>query len=133
MTPPVLQALVLADQIYVDRETGKKVIAGTFNALISAKFPSQFERKTWAYICLTEVSGKTDIVLRYVDLDDNSVLLESPSMEVNAASPLHSVEVITEIPPFPMPKPGTYAFEVYTGDDLLGSLRVTVNALTEKQ
>ena len=109
------------------------MIAGTFNALISAKFPSQFERKTWAYICLTEVAGETDIILRYVDLDDNSVLLESPPLEVKAASPLHSVEVITEIPPFPMPKPGTYAFEVYSHGDMLGSLRVTVNALPEKE
>ena len=34
---PVLQALVLADKVYHDRQTGKKIIAGTFNAIVKGK------------------------------------------------------------------------------------------------
>ena len=33
MPKPLLQALLLADHVYQDRDTGKKVIAGTFNQL----------------------------------------------------------------------------------------------------
>ena len=34
---PVLQALLLADHIYQDKDTGKKIIAGTFNSLSISK------------------------------------------------------------------------------------------------
>ena len=33
MPKPLLQALILADHVYQDAQTGKKVIAGTFNQL----------------------------------------------------------------------------------------------------
>ncbi|MBN1395188.1 MAG: hypothetical protein JW959_09205 [Pirellulales bacterium] len=37
MPKPVLQALVLADHVYQDKITGKKIIAGTFNRVCFAK------------------------------------------------------------------------------------------------
>ncbi len=41
MIRPILQAMVLADQVYEDKSTGKKVIAGTFNTLLFARRPTQ--------------------------------------------------------------------------------------------
>ena len=40
MIRPILQAMVLADQVYEDKSTGKKVIAGTFNTLLFARRPT---------------------------------------------------------------------------------------------
>jgi hypothetical protein len=37
MSKPLLQALLLADHVYQDKDTGKKVIAGTFNSLSISK------------------------------------------------------------------------------------------------
>lgn len=37
MPKPVLQALILADHVYQDRETGKRIIAGTFNQIFFTK------------------------------------------------------------------------------------------------
>lgn len=37
MPKPVLQALILADHVYQDRETGKRIIAGTFNQIFFSK------------------------------------------------------------------------------------------------
>ena len=37
MPKPVLQALLLADHVYQDKDTGKKIIAGTFNSLSISK------------------------------------------------------------------------------------------------
>ena len=58
---PVLQALVLADHVYVDAETGKKIIAGTFNELHAAEFPTQFAHVTFAYLCLTDLRGEAEL------------------------------------------------------------------------
>ena len=126
---PVLQALVLADQVYVDGRTGKKVIAGTFDRLSARKFPATFQRTTWAFVSLTDIQGSASIHLRYTDLHANEVLLGTKRMTVTCNDPLRSVELIIEVPPFPMPHAGPYAFELYTGEELLGSLRVSVTQI----
>lgn len=125
---PILQALILADHIYVE-VTGKKIIAGVFNRLWSNKFPTQFARTTWAYLCLTDVLGSVPISLRYTDLRTNEVLLATRPLTAESSDPLASTEIIIEVPPFPMPHDGTYAFEVFAKDESIGSLRITVSKL----
>ncbi|MFO0946683.1 MAG: hypothetical protein U1D30_12160 [Planctomycetota bacterium] len=124
---PVLQALLLADHVYIDNTTGKKVIAGTFNHLTATEFPSMFERRKHAFLSLTEVRGKASITLRYVDLSTNDVMLEIPNLDVFEKDPLQTVEVVVAIPKFPMPHPGAYAFEAHCEGELLGFLRVFVS------
>lgn len=131
-TKPVLQALVLADQVYTDAVTKKKIIAGTFNHLWAGEFPTTFERKTYAFICVTEVYGKVPIVLRYVDLYSNEVLMESPRVEVRADDPTESVEMVFPVPPFPMPREGVFAFEVHAGGEVLGSLRIKASKIPDR-
>lgn len=121
---PILQALVLADHVYVDAATGKKIIAGTFSQLLAASFPRMFGRTTWAYVCLTEVRGTVPIALRYTDLQTNEVLLSTRALTIQSDDPLASRELMIEVPPFPMPHAGTYVFEVYAGDEAIGSLRI---------
>lgn len=121
---PTLQALVLADHIYVDRFTGKNVIAGTFNRLWAEKFPQQLSRATFAYICLTNIHAATRLMLCFVDLKTHNVIMKTRSIEVKVDNPLVSTELIIQIPPFPMPAPGFYAFELHAGDEMVGSLRI---------
>lgn len=124
---PTLQALVLADHVYVDGATGKKIIAGTFNALgAPAQFPGRFERHTYAYLSVTNVEGKSTLTLRFVDLKDNSVVMQGRSSEVTFPDRLRSTELIIPVPPFPMPHPGMFAFEVWLGDEPIGSLRIEI-------
>lgn len=126
---PTLQALVLADQVYVDARTGKKIISGTFSNLWAKTFPASFGRSTWAYVCLTEVQGTVPITLRYTDLANNEVLLGTKEISVQSDNPLASHELIVEVPPFPMPHAGVFVFEVYAGDEAIGSLRITASEL----
>ena len=124
---PVLQALVLADHIYVDKDTGKKIIAGTFHELIGrASFPTNLGFVTNAFISLTNFSGKRTIKLRYVDLAESKILLETSDIEISCDDPLRTVDCVVQIPPFPMPHPGAYAFEVDCNGEIVGALRITV-------
>lgn len=124
---PILQALLLADHVYIDSGTGKKVIAGTFNHLTASEFPSMFERRKFAFLSLTEVRGNVAVMLRYVDLATNDVLMEIPNLSVTEKDPLQTVEIVVEIPHFPMPHPGAYAFEAHAEGELLGFLRIFVS------
>lgn len=128
---PTLQALLLADQVYTDRATGKHVIAGTFNGLFASEFPAVFGRATFVYLSLTNIRKKVEIRLRYVSLKDYSVLLEATPITIECSDPLATVELAVQIPPFPMPEPGSYAFEVHSGGELIGSTRMLVQAKPE--
>lgn len=128
---PKMQALILADQIYVDEETKKKVIAGTFSSLWSSQFPTQYQGMTKAYVSLTNCRGVTKLSLRWVDLKHDSVLMRSPTVSFESKDPLQTIDFIMDIPPFPMPYPGHFAFELYCNDQRLGALRVSVGLRTE--
>lgn len=124
---PKLQAIVLADRIYADQQTGKKIIAGTFNTLSSTRFPCKYNTTTFAYICATNVRGRAPLHLRYVDLKTNEILFRSGELELLSQGPLESIELIVEVPPFPMPHPGVFVFEVVSREEPIGSYRILVN------
>ena len=125
---PILQALVLADHVYIDAKTGKKIIAGTFNHLAAPEFPSFFGRTTYAFISMTEVHGNLPVTLKYTDLSNSEVLLEIRDLPMEAPNdPLATVEMVVELPRFPMPHEGIFAFEVYAHEEQIGTLRIQVS------
>jgi len=141
---PTLQALLLADHVYQDKDTGKKIIAGTFNVLhVSPRKPTSGDapqpaegqrqmsvkevRKVGsptAFISLTEIREPTELELRYIDLSNNVVLIGA-KLQVICRDPLSTVEAIVSLPPLPAPHPGVYALELLWNDELMGSLRIT--------
>jgi hypothetical protein len=130
---PILQALVLADHIYIDAKTGKKIIAGTFNHLAAPEFPSHFGRTTYAFISMTEVHGNTPVTLKYTDLSNSETLMEIRDLPMEAPNdPLATVEMVVELPRFPMPHEGIFAFEVYAHEEPIGSLRIQVSQSNEE-
>jgi hypothetical protein len=139
---PVLQALLLADQVYQDKASGKCIVAGIFGVLFKIKAsqqeskedsgvrriqPHEFRRagSPSCYISLTGVRGTLPLELRYVDLADNSVLM-SLCFEHSNADPVATVEIIMPVPPLPTPHAGDYALELLTDNELIGSHRIRV-------
>ena len=146
---PVLQALLLADHVYQDATTGKKVIAGTFNRLRFLKkqrpeSPKEVENagaqrqviagvhvgSPYAYISLTDIRGSLSCVLRYVDLEDNKALLET-KFSITCDDPLETAEIVVPMPPLPTKKAGIHALELLCNDTPVGSLRITVEEIEE--
>jgi hypothetical protein len=126
LTVPVLQSILLADHIYIDASTNKKVIAGTFNRIRALHVPGHFPRTTWAYLCLTDVTVPVELALRYVDLRTNQVLMGLGGINAQAKSPLDNVECVVEVPPLPLPHRGVFAFEAHCCGQLLGAVRIVV-------
>ena len=126
---PVLQTIVLADHVYVDALTQKKVIAGTFSRLWSPQFPAKLDRNTGAYLVLANCHGQLRLQIRYVDLQDESVLMKSSELVIQTGDPLQTHEVVMEVPPFPMPHEGQYIFEVYCNGNQIGGIRLIVEKI----
>ena len=144
---PVLQALILAERVYEDRNTGKKVIAGTFNSVFykrladlvkEVELPSgeKVQRvpggmhggSPTAYISITDVHDGTELTLQFVNLTKNVVLMQT-QLVVDCEDRLRTVEIVTPLPPLPISEDGTYALEVVCEGDILGSHRITAREL----
>ena len=128
MEEPTLQALVLADYIHTDRGTGKRTICGPFNGIAAETFgeKSALPFPPWAYIVMTGLKGKYDLVLQYVDLKDNRLLMRSPIFRVKSEDALRNFDLAIEIPNLPLLHPGVYALELCWNEQLIGSIRIPV-------
>lgn len=144
---PILQSLLLADHLYKDGRSGKYVVCGIFNTYFLKKTdPSKLQNTNaaqielqsspspgspFAYLSITEFSGKRPFELRWVSLTDHSVLM-SCKFDLECDDPIKTLEVGVELPRLPMKlEEGVYALELLCDDFPLGSHRVTAKFLEE--
>jgi hypothetical protein len=81
----------------------------------------------FCYVSLTEIHGEQSFALRFVDLNDNSVLFEM-QFKINSPSPLQIIDLGVPLPPLPCDKPGVFALELlWAKDEPLGSCRLIVS------
>ena len=140
LVKPVLQALVLAERIWEDKD-GRKIIGGTFNVLWFTDWPLVKDVETpsgetqrfvqggmnpgapYAYISLTDVCDNTEIELQFVSLTKNVVIFSS-SIVVHCNSRLATIEIVAPLPPLPIHHEGVYAFEIVCEGEVIGSHRI---------
>lgn len=127
--PPILQAFVLADHIYTDAATGKRIVAGTFGQIYVTTFPAKHP-SSCALVMLTEFNGTAPLQLRFVRLRDNRVLMQSGKIQVECDDPLAVVDLAIAIPAIPLPEAGRYCFECHVDDMLIGAVRLTATQLS---
>jgi hypothetical protein len=123
-TQPSLQALLLADHVYKDANSGKFVIAGTFRQLWAHEFPTNYTREVYVYVALSGIRSKTKLLVRFVDLSNLEVLFQSPEVGVDGDDPLATLEFCMALPGLPMPHPGAFAVELAADFQTIGSVRV---------
>lgn len=124
---PVLQALVLCDYIYSDRESGKHVLAGTFDTIQATKTgPECAYGAVWLYLKLLDAIFPCVLQVRYVALDDGRVLLESSNLTVKNSKVRGNIERGIKVPLLPLPAYGKYALELHANEIYVGRVLVTV-------
>ena len=145
---PVLQALLVADRVYEDRATGKRIVAGIFDKLSFQKIAQPDAENVnepigqtrlllgggnpgspYAYISLTAIHGKQRFVVRYVYLNEDRVLFQT-GFQVESPSPLETAQIVLPLPTLPIIGAGAYALELLCDDDdPIGSFRILVEEL----
>lgn len=116
---PHVQAIVLCDHIYRDDETGKCVIAGTFNRVYLNSFPGEYQPAS-IYLNLSDFHGNHSIRFRFLRLSDHSLLEESPPFELVHEDRREHHECIFDLPPLEFPEEGRYTLEILYDDDTIG-------------
>jgi hypothetical protein len=149
---PIVQAILVADHVYTDAGTGKKIVTGIFHSIFTRKQAVRIEQvgegserrqlkvpisaagfqmgSPFAYISLANVRGKQQFSLRYVDLSTDEARFQA-EFGVDCKDPLATVELAVPLPPLPADKPATFALELVWNDEPLGSYRIQVQFLEE--
>ena len=129
---PILNALVLADNVYRDEHSGKCVIAGTFNQISFAKFPG-VHPSTSIYINLSDFSGTHSMAMRIVRLSDGRMLGQSEPRDIVQKDRLGHAEINLRLPQLRFEQPGMHVLELLWNDHLLGSCKINVVQLGQQE
>jgi hypothetical protein len=149
---PRLQAILIADYVYEDRTTGKKVVAGIFDKLFFIDVAQMHQRlheqlkekgvegaerhipggmvagSPTAYMRLTDIRGTQDFTLRYVFLNEEQLLF-SADFRLESSDPLESIDVVLPLPPLPAKQAGTFSLDLVWQDEIMGSHRIVVQEM----
>ena len=68
-TPPFALAMVICDAIWRDPSSGKRTLLGCFSAILVREFPVRLAMMS-VYIAVTDGHGKTPLLLRLIDVDE---------------------------------------------------------------
>jgi len=119
---PKARAIILADNVYRDAETGKCIIAGTFNRIGSTRFPAVHPAAA-LYLNLTDFVGKRRVQVR-LSRDQTGETIGEREFFVESLNKLGSCEVTVRLTNLSFPEAGKYSFEVYCEDEYLGHLPI---------
>lgn len=123
---PLLQAFLLADHVYADRATGKKIVAGIFQQVMSTGNHADLA-PSWVYACLTGVPPKFTVQLRLVDLSTHEAVAESAVIDAtHGLGRLAPHEIVLPIPRLQFGRSGVFDFELIIDGETLKGCRFEV-------
>ena len=118
---PTLQSIWLAQSVERDN-SGRVTVSGIFDTLIADR-GSDYTSGAVVFFAVRGIHGHAALRLVYVDLADDETMLVERNLRIDG-SPLETTDVSVKINRIPVPHPGTYAWEVFYGDERLGTTRI---------
>jgi hypothetical protein len=122
--PPIVQSMILADYIHKDTMTGKKFILGTYNNIVTGKFPFPKQGLS-VYLAITNTHSPTVLRMRIVDVDDQEAPIHESAYPVEMSDP-NQVYEMTFTTSVVFPHSGHYRVQLLAGGELLRELRLRV-------
>ena len=124
---PSVVAMLLCDQIINEQVTNKKSLIGVFDNFNSLTFPVILPRLA-VYVKMADAVGDYTFKLRMVKLKDESLIAEIGfQARITGAAVGQYSELALNMGNVPLPEPGKYEFQLYSGEDYLH--RITMQAV----
>lgn len=112
---PICTSVLVCEQIYQDRQTGKLLLIGVFNRLAAASFPHR--QSLSVFFSLTNGRGKVGVDLQ-IERDDGESLLTIHG-EHNIPGPLTILDHSVQLNGVVFEQPGRYWATVWSEGELL--------------
>jgi len=113
---PICTSVLVCDDVYQDRHTGKSILVGVFPRLALASLPGS--RSFSVFFSLTNGRGGVDLRLR-IEHDDGEPMLELGG-PMNIPDPLAIIDHHVRLEGVPFRRAGKHWAAIYCEQELLG-------------
>lgn len=120
--------MLVCDSIITEAQTNKKTLVGVFDTWHVPQTPFTIG-PFWVYIKMTDATGKYIFRLKLVVLDNEKVVAEAVTREVEIKDRLSAFEIPLPMPPIPIPEFGGYELQIYANDVYVGRSVVNVQRI----
>jgi uncharacterized protein YegP (UPF0339 family) len=117
-SPPVLDGILLCDQIIEDRLTGKRTLVGIFEEIVAPKFPC-IHPSLWIYSAVSDAEGEYEFELRLLDGESLSLIGLSRTGKIRIANRLQRTQIQIRMDGLPLAKGGQYVFQILANGELI--------------
>jgi hypothetical protein len=122
---PRVLTLTVADTVSRDAGTGKFSLLGIYNTIVARTFP-YVHASMGLYLALTDGRGKTPLVLRLIDADEERPAVFKLEATLDSADPTQVTEAGFVLQRLEFPKPGEYVLQLLAGEEILMERRLNV-------
>ena len=123
--PPLVLALLLADNGHRDSITGKYFVLGTVSAVQAPAFPGSVPMLC-VYAALTDGRGDTQLKIVLVDVDEKRKPLFEVDTVVHFPDPFYVAEIMFLFPGLTFPAPDEYRVQLHAAGQLVCERRLLV-------
>lgn len=120
MSNPKVNALLICDQVIVDKYSGKKSLIGIFENINAKKFPVQHPSLA-IYASLTDAAGVYSIKVTINELIENTIIGEATIPEMKFTDRLGLNEIIMNLQGLRFNQEGKYALNLYANDEIIAT------------
>lgn len=125
MQLPLVLALCVCDDVWVDQNTRKQSVLGIYGSIAADSFPHSVPHLA-VYTSLTECFGKIKLRVRLVDVDEELPPVFDGQQEMDSPDPRATIQGAVRARNVVFPHPGEYRVQLYTNDELLLERRLIV-------
>ncbi len=123
--PPEVLALLIADHVHRDEETGKFFVLGTRASIGAAAFPFRCPSLGF-YAAMTDGRAETAVKLRLIDAEEAREPILEFDTTVNFLDPTEDVQVAFRLSDLVFPEPGDYRWQLFGAGQFLRERRFLV-------
>ena len=127
---PTCIAVVVCDEVYQDRESGKRIAVGLFNRLVAASFPVRHPQMSVLF-SVTNARGKCDLRLT-IEAETGEVIAELRG-PFASNDPLLVSDICVRFRGIIFPRAGKYWACVKSGEQVLAQRPFMVSELAKKE
>jgi hypothetical protein len=129
---PVMHALVLADNVVPDPNSGKNFILGTITEFRSRKLPARMNQIS-IYLCIGDAQDCRQPTVEVVDLKDEEVLIKKKLPPLPKKPRGDVLELSISFGGVRFPEYGPYEFRVWMDGKYIGGRKLTISPWPEQR
>lgn len=128
---PFLMALVLADNVVPDPNSGKNYILGTITRLFAKELPARMNQIA-IYLCIGDAQDCSRLMVEVLGLKDETVIFKQDLPPLPERRGSDALELSICLGGVTFPEFGTYEFRIWTDGRYIGSRRFAVEPWPEE-